>query len=175
MEPFSSNGFGSNTYWNRPTFSRSRSNRPSRSLSPAYRQSNDHSASSSNAISRPISPSTATVNPSPVFNTEFNTARGDVKGDVKEMQRRKTTGTNFMLTMKTIENAIDENDKNQRRQELIPRNENQFHFNFTPIPKRNSSKSYRRTTTENNFTLISKWNSSKSYRQTTTGINSTQI
>ncbi len=82
MEPSSSNGFGSNTYWNRPT-SRGRTNRPSRSLSPAYRQSNENSASTSastaRAFKRPNSPSTATVNQSPVFNTEFNTEHGDVK------------------------------------------------------------------------------------------------
>ena len=45
MEPSSSNGFGSNTYWNRPT-SGSRSHRPSRSLSPHNRESY--------SISRPV-------------------------------------------------------------------------------------------------------------------------
>jgi hypothetical protein len=78
MEPSSFNGFGSNTYWNRPT-SRGRSNRPSRSPSPAYRQSNDRFAPRAKALTRSISSSTATVKPSPVFNTEFNTEHGDVK------------------------------------------------------------------------------------------------
>ena len=38
MEPLSSNGFGSATYWNRPT-ARSRAKRSTRSLSPAQRTS----------------------------------------------------------------------------------------------------------------------------------------
>jgi hypothetical protein len=74
MEPLSSNGFGSNTYWNCST-SRSRSNRPSRSLSPAYREFNEHSTSIARGPQRPNSPSTATVPSATVSNTEH----GDVK------------------------------------------------------------------------------------------------
>ena len=55
MEPSSSNGFGSNTYWNRPT-SRGRSNRPSRSLSPAYRAPTDSSTTRTRGLQRPTSP-----------------------------------------------------------------------------------------------------------------------
>jgi hypothetical protein len=75
MEPSSSNGFGSNTYWNRPTFSRSRSNRPSRSLSPVYRQSQDNVTSKAQALQ-----SSATVNLSSVAKTApVSTKHEDVK------------------------------------------------------------------------------------------------
>ena len=75
MEPSSSNGFGSNTYWNRPTSSRSRSNRPSRSLSPAYRQFEANVTSTAQALQ-----STATVNSSSVAQTApVSTKHEDVK------------------------------------------------------------------------------------------------
>jgi hypothetical protein len=74
MEPSSSNGFGSNTYWNRPT-SRGKSNRPSRSLSPVYRASNESSTSIASGLQRPISPTTPSVPLASVPSTEHVDAK----------------------------------------------------------------------------------------------------
>ncbi len=61
MESISSNGFGSETYWNRPT-SRGRSKRSSRSLSPAPRDSNNTApAPSALELHRPIGRLTADI------------------------------------------------------------------------------------------------------------------
>ena len=78
MEPSSSNGFGSNTYWNRPT-SGSRSHRPSRSLSPHNRESYSISRP---VINQPISLPTATV---PTSNTS-STSNVDVKVQAQQAQ-----------------------------------------------------------------------------------------
>ena len=78
MEPSSSNGFGSNTYWNRPT-SGSRSHRPSRSLSPHNRTSYERS---SFILNQPISLPTATVPTS----TTSSTKNDDVKVQAQQAQ-----------------------------------------------------------------------------------------
>ena len=65
MEPISSNGFGSDTYWNRPT-SRGRKNRPSRSLSPTRLFSDERSSSIASGQSRPADPPTLLFTARPV-------------------------------------------------------------------------------------------------------------
>ena len=69
MEPFSTNGFGFNTYWNRP-ISRGRSKRPSRSLSPTHRASSASSTSIAQGSNRPPGFSEATVPTSTVPTTD---------------------------------------------------------------------------------------------------------
>ena len=81
MEPSSLNGFGSETYWNRPT-SRTRSNRPSRSLSPSNRASNTRSNSIVRNLNPTISLSTATVPPS----STSSTTNDDVKVQAQQAQ-----------------------------------------------------------------------------------------
>jgi hypothetical protein len=81
MEPSPLNGFGSETYWNRPT-SRSRSNRPSRSLSPSNRVSNTESNSIVRNLNPTISLPTATVPPS----STSSTTNDDVKVQTRQAQ-----------------------------------------------------------------------------------------
>ena len=65
MEPISVNGFGSDTYWNRPT-SRGRKNRPSRSLSPTRLLYDERSSSIASGQTRPDDPPTVHFSTQPV-------------------------------------------------------------------------------------------------------------
>ena len=81
MEPSSLNGFGSETYWNRPT-SRIRSNRPSRSLSPSNRASNTRS----NSIVRNLNPTISLPMATVPLSSTSSTTNDDVKVQAQQAQ-----------------------------------------------------------------------------------------